>query len=60
MRLSGLLYGRGGIRATKAVLDRLGLPGGTVRPPQLTVDDAVVDEIVAHLEAAGIPALEGW
>jgi 4-hydroxy-tetrahydrodipicolinate synthase len=60
VRLSGLLYGRGGIRATKAVLDRLGLPGGTVRLPQLTVTDAVVDEIVAHLEAAGIPALERW
>jgi len=60
VRLSGLLYGRGGIRATKAVLDRLGLPGGTVRPPQLPVTDAVVDEVVAHLEAAGIPAIERW
>ena len=60
VRLSGLLYGRGGIRATKAVLDRLGLPGGTVRPPQLTVSAEVVDEVLAHLEAAGIPALERW
>ena len=60
VRLSGLLYGRGGIRATKAVLNRLGLPGGTVRAPQLPVTDAVVDEIVAHLRAAGIPAIEGW
>ena len=60
VRLSGLLYGRGGIRATKAVLSRLGLPGGTVRPPQLPVTDAVVDEIVAHLQVAGIPAIEGW
>ena len=60
VRLSGLLYGRGGIRATKAVLDRLGLPGGPVRPPQLTVSAEVVDEVVAHLDAAGISALEGW
>ena len=60
VRLSGLLYGHGGIRATKAVLDRLGLPGGTVRLPQLTVSDEVVDAVVAHLEAAGIPAIEGW
>jgi len=60
VRLSGLLYGHGGIRATKAVLDRLGLPGGMVRPPQLPVTDDVVDEIVAHLESAGIPAIEGW
>ncbi len=60
VRLSGLLYGRGGIRATKAVLDRLGLPGGPVRPPQLTVTAEVVDEVVAHLDAAGISALEGW
>jgi 4-hydroxy-tetrahydrodipicolinate synthase len=60
VRLSGVLYGRGGIRATKAVLDRLGLPGGSVRRPQLPVADAVVDEVVAHLQAAGIPAIERW
>jgi 4-hydroxy-tetrahydrodipicolinate synthase len=60
VRLSGLLYGHGGIRATKAVLNRLGLPGGAVRLPQLPVSDAVVDQIVAHLDHAGIPAVEGW
>jgi 4-hydroxy-tetrahydrodipicolinate synthase len=60
VRLSGLLYGRGGIRATKAVLDRLGLPGGPVRPPQLTVSAQVVDEVVAHLDTVGISALEAW
>jgi len=60
VRLSGLLYGHGGIRATKAVLNRLGLPGGTVRPPQLTVTDQVVDAIVEHLDAAGIAQVEGW
>jgi 4-hydroxy-tetrahydrodipicolinate synthase len=60
VRLSGLLYGRGGIRATKAALTRLGLPGGTVRAPQLPVTDATVDAVLAHLDTAGIPALEGW
>jgi len=60
VRLSGLLYGHGGIRATKAVLDRLGLPGGTVRPPQFTVHADVVDEVLAHLVGAGVPATEGW
>jgi len=60
VRLSGLLYGHGGIRATKAVLSHLGLPGGVVRPPQLGVDDEVVRAVVEHLVAAGIPALEGW
>ena len=60
VRLSGLLYGRGGIRATKAVLDRLGLPGGTVRPPQLPVTDATVDEILTRLDELGVPATEGW
>jgi 4-hydroxy-tetrahydrodipicolinate synthase len=60
VRLSGVLYGRGGIRATKAVLSRLGLPGGTVRPPQLPGRDDTVDAVIAHLDAAGIPAVEGW
>lgn len=60
VRLSGLLYGHGGIRATKAVLGRLGLPGGSVRLPQLPVTDEVVDAVVAHLEAQGIGAIEGW
>ncbi len=39
-RLSMALYGRGGIRATKAVLNRLGLPGGYPRKPQLPVSDS--------------------
>jgi len=37
VRLSTLLYVHGGIRATKAVLNLLGLPGGYPRPPQLPV-----------------------
>lgn len=60
VRLSGLLYGNGGIRATKAVLRRLGLPGGFVRPPQLDASGPPVDEVLAHLDRAGIGAIERW
>ncbi len=49
LRLSSLLYGGGGIRATKAVLNALGLPGGYPRPPQLPVPPA---DAAALLEAA--------
>lgn len=47
LRLSGALYAAGGIRMTKAVLDRLGLPGGPPRKPQLPVDPGAVDGILA-------------
>jgi 4-hydroxy-tetrahydrodipicolinate synthase len=59
-RLSMALYGRGGIRATKAVLNRLGLPGGYPRRPQLPVTDAVVDELMTIIGDLGLEALEGW
>ena len=59
-RLFDLLYGNGGIRVTKAVLRRLGLPGGFVRPPQVEPDPAVVDAVLARVQAWGIPAIEGW
>jgi 4-hydroxy-tetrahydrodipicolinate synthase len=60
VRLSGMLYGIGGIRATKAVLRRLGLPGGFVRRPQLDADESGVDAVIAHLERTGIGEVEGW
>lgn len=59
-RLHQLLYGNGGIRVTKAVLGRLGLPGGTVRPPQETPADEVVDAVLAGVRDLGIPEIEGW
>ena len=59
-RLSMALYGRGGIRATKAVLNRLGLPGGYPRKPQLPVDDAAVDWLMTLIAALQIGELEGW
>ncbi len=49
IRLSTLLYGSGGIRATKAVLNALGLPGGYPRLPQLPVPP---DEAAAIVEQA--------
>jgi 4-hydroxy-tetrahydrodipicolinate synthase len=59
-RLHELLYGNGGIRATKAVLGRLGLPGGTVRPPQDPPAVEVVEAVLARLRDLGIPEIEGW
>jgi 4-hydroxy-tetrahydrodipicolinate synthase len=59
-RLSMALYGRGGIRATKAVLARLGLPGGIVRKPQLAVTAAVVDELMAVIDELELASIEGW
>lgn len=59
-RLFDLLYGNGGIRVTKAVLDRLGLPGGTVRPPQLLPEPAVVDRVLSQARAWGLAETEGW
>lgn len=60
VRLSTLLYALGGIRATKGVLRRLGLPGGHVRAPQHDADDASIDRVLAFLRSTGIPAREGW
>jgi 4-hydroxy-tetrahydrodipicolinate synthase len=59
-RLSMVLYGHGGIRATKAVLNRLGLPGGYPRKPQLPVTDATVDAIMAVIDGLQLGALERW
>ena len=59
-RLSMALYGHGGIRATKAVLNRLGLPGGYPRKPQLPVADATVDTLMTVIDDLRLAALEGW
>jgi 4-hydroxy-tetrahydrodipicolinate synthase len=59
-RLSMALYSRGGIRATKAVLNRLGLPGGYPRKPQLPVGDETTDELMAVIEELRLGESEGW
>ena len=42
------------------MLGRLGLPGGTVRLPQVAPTAEVVDRVLAGVDALGIPAIEGW
>jgi len=59
-RLSRVLYGRGGIRATKAVLNELGLAGGYPRRPQLEVSAEVVTELMELVRALDLATIEGW
>jgi len=59
-RLSMALYAKGGIRATKAALNRLGLPGGFPRRPQLPIADDTLDELMAVIDDLRIRDLEGW
>jgi 4-hydroxy-tetrahydrodipicolinate synthase len=60
VRLSFALYGHGGIRATKAVLNRLGLPGGWPRAPQLPLEGPELEAVLAVVGELGVPAAEGW
>ncbi len=59
-RLSRALYERGGIRVTKPLLERLGLPGGTLRAPQLAASTDDVDAALRVVDALGIAEIEGW
>lgn len=60
IRLFEVLYGGGGIRATKAVLSSLGLPGGLPRKPQLPVSDEVVANVRAVIDQLGLAEVEGY
>ena len=60
LRLSTAFYGAGGIRATKAVLNSLGLPGGYPRRPQLPVSEEVVAQLLGIVEELDITTVEGW
>jgi 4-hydroxy-tetrahydrodipicolinate synthase len=60
LRLSGTFYGAGGIRATKAALTALGLPGGFPRVPQLPVPAASIPALLGAIDQLGIAAIEGW
>ncbi len=57
LRLSHLLYGHGGIRATKAVLGRLGRGGPATRPPRLSLADDALDGLMARLAELEIEEL---
>ncbi len=59
-RLFEVLYGNGGIRASKAVLSSFGLPGGPPRPPQLPISDDALTRVRAVVDQLGIAALEGF
>lgn len=60
LRLSGALYPAGGIRATKAVLNGFGLPGGYPRPPQLPVPPERAAGLIELVKQLGVPDIEGW
>jgi 4-hydroxy-tetrahydrodipicolinate synthase len=60
LRLSMALYGAGGIRATKAALGALGLPGGSPRLPQLPLGPDRIPPLLEVVEQLGIAPIEGW
>jgi 4-hydroxy-tetrahydrodipicolinate synthase len=60
IRLSSALYGNGGIRVTKAVLNHLGLPGGYPRKPRLPVRDERLTRALTVVDQLGIARTENW
>ena len=60
VRLSTGLYGLGGIRVTKAVLNRLGLPGGYPRKPRLIATDAELAQAMQIVRDLDIERFETW
>jgi 4-hydroxy-tetrahydrodipicolinate synthase len=58
IRLSSALYGNGGIRVTKAVLNHLGLAGGYPRKPRLPVTDERLTRALRVVEAMGLEELK--
>lgn len=60
MRLFMALYGNGGIRVTKAVLERVGLAGGYPRLPRLLAEDEALERAMAVVDSIGLKDIEGW
>lgn len=60
IRLFGTVLECGGIRVTKAALNRLGLPGGYPRRPRLPVEDARLDRVLKVIEDLDIARTEKW
>ena len=60
MRLFMALYGNGGIRVTKAVLEKVGLAGGYPRLPRVLAEDDQIARAMAVVEGIGLAEIEGW
>lgn len=60
MRLFMALYGNGGIRVTKALLNHFGLAGGYPRAPRLPVEPDAFAKALAVVEEVGLAEIEGW
>ncbi len=60
MRLFMALYGNGGIRVTKAVLEKVGLAGGYPRLPRVVAEDEQLARAMAVVEGIGLAEIEGW
>lgn len=60
MRLFMALYGNGGIRVTKALLERAGRAGGFPREPRLPAEAEAADRAWAVAEKIGLAEIEGW
>ncbi|MDB5737839.1 MAG: dihydrodipicolinate synthase family protein [Sphingomonas bacterium] len=60
MRLTFALYGNGGIRVTKAVLNAMGQPGGYPRKPRLPAEEDSLERAMAVVDEIGLAAIEGW
>ncbi|MFC3712881.1 dihydrodipicolinate synthase family protein [Sphingoaurantiacus capsulatus] len=60
MRLFMALYGNGGIRVTKAVLERLGLAGGYPRLPRVVAEDDATVRAMGVVDGIGLAEIEGW
>ena len=46
-------------RALKPLMNAFGLPGGSVRPPMVPINDADLAAMVAAVDRIGIPELAG-
>ncbi|MES1986036.1 MAG: dihydrodipicolinate synthase family protein [Pseudomonadota bacterium] len=60
MRLFMALYGNGGIRVTKAVLEHQGLAGGYPRSPRLPSEPEALTNALTVVEEIGLAEIEGW
>ena len=60
IRLFTALYGNGGIRCTKAVLNHLGMAGGYPRKPRLPIKQDALDRALKVVKELGIAEIEKW